>query len=345
MMKPAMERRTFVKEVAITGLGFGMAGQFTSLLEAGRIAEKKRIGIIGLDTSHSIEFTKVLNSPEAKAELLNYKVVAAFPQGSSNIESSYKRIPGYTEEIKKQGVKIAASIAELLSEVDVVMLETNDGHPRLVQAMQVIKAGKPLFIDKPVAASLSDVLTIYDAAAKDNVPIFSSSSLRYITGTGEVAQGKIGNVVGADVYGPAYLEKSHPDLFWYGIHCVEMLFTFMGKACKQVSRISAENMDLVTGTWDQNRIGSFRGLRMGSYEYGGHVFGDKGTLAIGAYTGYHPLLVQIIRFFETGVAPVSPEETLAIYAFMEAADESKRRNGAAVSVEEVIRDAQKNRKK
>ncbi|HEV7330912.1 MAG TPA: Gfo/Idh/MocA family oxidoreductase [Flavisolibacter sp.] len=327
--------------MAVSGLGISLASPFSNLYATGRGVQKKRIGIIGLDTSHSIEFTKVLNNPEAKPELAGYKVVAAYPQGSTTIESSVKRIAGYTEEIKKYGVTIASSIHELLSEVDVVLLETNDGHPRLEQAMQVIRAGKPLFIDKPVAASLGDVLAIYAAAEKAKVPIFSSSSLRYITGAGEAALGKVGKVAGADVFGPAYLEKSHPDLFWYGIHGVEMLFTVMGKDCREVTRVHTETTDLVTGTWNDNRLGVFRGTRLGSYDFGGNVFGEKGTLALGPYTGYYPLLVQIIQFFETGIAPVSPEETIAIYAFMEAADESKRRSGATVQLQEVIRKAKK----
>ena len=40
--------------------------------------------------------------------------------------------------------------------------------------------------------------------------------------------------------------------------------------------------------------------------------------------GYEPLLVEICKFFRTGKPPVTAEETLEIFAFMEAADESKR---------------------
>ena len=117
-----------------------------------------------------------------------------------------------------------------------VLLETNDGRPHLEQALQVLKAGKPMFIDKPVAASLSDAIAIYDAAKNYKVPIFSSSSLRYMESVQDVVKGKIGTVLGADTFSPATLEKSHPDLFWYGIHGVEILFTIMGTGCKQVTR-------------------------------------------------------------------------------------------------------------
>jgi predicted dehydrogenase len=176
-------------------------------------------------------------------------VVAAYPKGSPDIESSVSRVPGYTEEVKKLGVQLVDSIPDLLKKVDVVLLETNDGRPHLAQAMPVLKAGKRLFIDKPVAASLAEVIAIYEAARQYKVPVFSSSSLRYMATAQAVAGGKVGKVLGADAYSPAHLEKTHPDLFWYGIHGVETLYTVMGRGCKSVVRVHTESADVVVGTW------------------------------------------------------------------------------------------------
>jgi len=184
------------------------------------------------------------------------------------------------------------------------------------------------------------VITIYDAAKKANVPLFSSSSLRYTTTTQDIAQGKtIGAVLGADSYSPCELEPSHPDFFWYGIHGIEQLYTVMGKGCTSVSRVTTEDTDIVTGTWSNNRIGTFRGLRKGKKGYGGTAFGETGIAPLGGYDGYDMLLKQVINFFETKVSPVSAEETLEIYAFMEAADESKRQHGKSISIEEIIQKA------
>ena len=55
-----------------------------------------KIGIIGLDTSHSTAFTQLLNSDEDNPYVKKFEIVAAYPYGSQSIESSYKRIPGYT---------------------------------------------------------------------------------------------------------------------------------------------------------------------------------------------------------------------------------------------------------
>lgn len=335
-MKHHYNRRNFLKSSAIAGLGLGLT--FTSASFTGKdpqVPKGKRVGIIGLDTSHSIAFTKALNNPDAGPELRGYKVVAAYPKGSNDIESSVKRIPANTEEIQKYDVRIVNSIKELLSEVDVVMLETNDGRPHLEQALQVLKSGKRMFIDKPIAASLTDVVKIFEAAKDNNVPIFTASSLRYMPGAQEVAQGKIGKVLGADTYSPATLEKTHPDLFWYGIHGVETLFTVMGMGCKSVSRVNTDKTDVVVGIWGDGRVGTFRGTRSGTHGYGGTVFGENGNIVLGPYGGYNPLLEQIVKFFETGQPPVSADETIEIFAFMEAADESKRQGGIPVTLDSV----------
>lgn len=334
-MKRNINRRRFIKAATVSGIGLGLAGSATSVYGK-HISKEARVGIIGLDTSHSVAFTKLLNDPDAGSDLGGYKVVAAYPHGSNDIETSVSRIPKYTEEVKNLGVEVVDSIEELLKKVDVVLLETNDGRLHLEQAMPVFKAGKPLFIDKPVAASLSDAIAIFDAAKQYQVPVFSSSSLRYAKNAQEIRQGKaIGKVLGADAFSPAKLEETHPDLFWYGIHGVEMLFTVMNTGCKSVTRTHTEDTDVVVGTWNDGRIGTFRGGRSGKIGYGGNAFGEEGVAEIGPYDGYRPLLVEIIKFFRTGKAPVSPEETLEIYAFMEAADESKRRGGQSITLESV----------
>jgi len=333
-MKKNLNRRDFVKTAAIGGIGLGLAGNVTSLYGKSSAAGGK-VGIIGLDTSHSVAFTKALNSPTAGPEFGGFKVVAAYPKGSNDIKSSVERIPGYIEDVKKQGVEIVNSIDELLTKVDFILLETNDGRLHLEQAIPVLKAGKRMFIDKPIAASLTDAIAIFDAAKHYNVPIFSSSSLRYISGTKEISEGKIGKVIGADTFSPCSLEKTHPDLFWYGIHGVEILFTIMGKGCKSVTRVHTPDTDMAIGTWQDNRIGTFRGIRSGKSGYGGNVFGEKGILALGNFDGYNPLLVKIIEFFNTGVVPVSQEETLDIIAFMQAAEESKLKGGVPVEIEKV----------
>ncbi len=293
-MKQEFNRRKFIRSTAIAGIGIGLSGSLSSFGKSIN-QEQKRVGIIGLDTSHSIAFAKALNNSSVGIKYAGYKIVAAYPYGSKDIKSSADRIPGYIEDVKKLGVEIVDSIKDLLKKVDVVLLETNDGRLHLEQAIEVFKSGKRVFIDKPIAASLADAMAIFKAAEKYKVPVFSASSLRFTTGAQEIANGKIGKVLGAETYSPCHFESTHPDLFWYGIHGVETLFTVMGTGCKSVVRVNADIADVVVGTWEDNRIGSFRGIHKGKQEYGGTVYGEKGVSTIGNYGGYDPLLVKVIK--------------------------------------------------
>ncbi|SIO09891.1 Predicted dehydrogenase [Singulisphaera sp. GP187] len=291
-----------------------------------------RAGIIGLDTSHAVAFAKLLNNPLVRRELAGCRIIAAYPQGSPDIPSSVSRVPEYTSQVQSLGIRIVDSIEALLEHVDVVFLETNDGRMHLEQVIPVLESGKPVFIDKPVAGSFADAVAIYTAAWHHQVPVFSSSSLRY----SEVAQvlrgGTIGEVVGCDAYSPCDLEETHPDLFWYGIHGVEILFTVMGSGCRRVTRVSNEGTDMVVGTWADGRVGTFRGIRGGHQGYGCTVFGSKGIVPIRCRAGIRPLLVDILRFFRTGMPPLAYEATLEIYNFMDAADRSKQRGGVQVEL-------------
>ena len=301
------------------------------------MAEDLRIGLIGLDTSHVIAFTKIINDPKATGPLAKAKVVAAFRGGSLDIPSSADRIYKYTETLTNEyGLKLYSTIAELCKNVDAIMLESVDGRPKVRQAIPVIDAGLPLFIDKPMAGSLADVIFIFDYAKKKGVPIFSSSSLRYGKTNQAIRHGSIGTVARAEVHSPCSLEVHHPDLFWYGVHGCESLFTIMGTGCQSVvRRTTADGKIEVEGTWKGGRTGIFREGK----GYGGKAKGTKGESEAGGYDGYAPLVVEAVKMFQTGKVPVSAQETIEMFAFMAAADESKRRDGKPVTIKEMIEQA------
>jgi predicted dehydrogenase len=302
---------------------------FSSVIFAGDL----RLGIIGCDTSHVTAFTETLNNPDAKGHVPGGKVVAAYKGGSKDIPSSASRVEGYTKTLHdKYGVKIFDSIEELCKNVDAVLLESVDGRPHLEQVKPVLKARKPVFIDKPMAGSLRDVQEIFRLAAEGKVPVFSSSSLRFAKDTQAVRNGSIGRVSYAETYGHCELEPHHPDLFWYGVHGVESLFTIMGTGCETVQRGTTTDGKIeVIGTWSGGRKGVYRQ----DEAFHGLARGEKGEAVAGSFDGYAPLVVEFMKFFQSGVAPVKPEETIEIFAFMEAADESKKQGGAPVKISDL----------
>ncbi|MCA9191759.1 MAG: Gfo/Idh/MocA family oxidoreductase [Planctomycetales bacterium] len=295
-----------------------------------------RIGMIGLDTSHAPAFTKLINNAE-EGVLANMKVTSAFPGGSEDIASSRDRLEGFTRQLSEMGVVISNSIDEMLAHVDAVLLESVDGRKHLEQVLPVFKAGKPVFIDKPLAGNLEDALAIDLLAKHYQAKWFSSSSLRFSPGIAAFREDETlrSSIRGAEVWSPCSLEKTHADLYWYGVHGVETLYTAMGPGCEQVTRVHTAGTDVVVGVWRDGRVGTYRGLRDGKSDYGLVVFGEKNIEIGGRYEGYGPLVDRIAVFFNGGATPVGNEETLEMFTFMAAADASKDANGMPVKLAEV----------
>ena len=298
-----------------------------------------RVGIIGLDTSHVTAFTALLNDPTHPQHVPGARVVAAYKGGSPDIQSSASRVDRFTSELQtKWQVELVGTIEELCQKVDAVLLESVDGRPHLAQVRPVLAAGKRVFIDKPFAASYRDAAEIARLSKETGTPFFSTSSLRYVADVQELKRtDRLGKMLGAITFSPSPTEPHHPDLFWYGIHGVEALFTLMGAGCETVSRVYTEGSDVVVGRWKDGRTGTFRGIREGKADYGAIAFGSQSVIAspIPMKIDYRGLVVEIVRFFRSGVSPISTEEMLEVLAFMEAADLSKARGGQPVALTEV----------
>jgi len=286
-----------------------------------------RLGIVGIDTSHAPAFAAAFNDPSSPQHVAGARIVAAYRGGSPDLPSSRDRIDNFTAQLKdKYGVEIVGSIAELCARVDGVLLTSVDGRVHLAQAREIIAAGKPMFIDKPLASTLDDAREIARLAKAAGVPWFSTSILRY-----GVTQLKSGDISGVDVWGPGPLEEHHQlDLSWYAIHEAEMLFTILGRGCEEVTRTASADADVVTCRWTDGRIGTMRALRPSS-EYGAVIFrknAKRQEFEMKAITGVARVLdEEIIKFFQTRVPPVPNEDTLELMAFLDAAQRSKEAAG------------------
>jgi hypothetical protein len=297
-----------------------------------------RIGIIGLDTSHTTSFAKLLNEPANPKHIPGGTIVMAWKGGSADIESSIGRVEGFTSEMsEKYGVKICDSIEDVVRGVDAVMILSVDGRAHLDAARRVFPFHKPVFIDKPLSGSLRDGIEIFRLAQQFHVPCFTASSERFTPDMVELRDPKLGHLNGVFCFGPAAIEPHHPDLFWYGIHAVEKCYALMGTGCQTVVRTYAADADVVTGVWADGRVATVRGNRNTQYAFGVTEFGSGAVIEGKPAEGYEGLVTQIIEFYRTGIVPVSHAETIEVLAFMEAADESKRRGGVPVSIAEVLK--------
>ncbi len=292
-----------------------------------------RAGIIGTDTSHVPAFTQQFQShPEWRI-----KVVAAFKGGSPDLPTSADRVENFAKTIQeKYRVEIVGSIDELLKKVDVVLLESVDGRPHLAQVTPVLRAGKRVFIDKPLAASLEDARKIVQLSRETGTPFFSCSSYRFHPDIPKLRDDPgVGKVTKVQASSPFSKLEFHPDLYFYGIHGVEALYAVMGRGCVSVSRKTENGADITTGQWKDGRLGVYYGPAKGEKVPAIRVLGADGSIEAPGGGGYEGLVRAIAEFFHTGRAPVDPAETLELFEFMTAAQLSKDRGGAQVPLAEL----------
>jgi predicted dehydrogenase len=316
-------------------------------------ADAVRVGIIGIDNYQGLAFTQLWHKPPAdNPDLGGLKVVAAWKGGSPDIKETLVDVERWAPHLMKQGVTFEDSIDAVLEKCDAVMIMGVDGRSHLKLAEQALKARKPTYIGRPMAASLEDVIAIFDLAKKYDTPVFSCSQHRYSPGfIGMRNHPEVGKVIGCNVFGGCPTVSHHPDLFWHAVHSFDTLYTIMGPGAVSVTRARTDDAELITGVWKDGRIGSYRGIRRGALKYSATVFGDKGVAPAGIYgyaapvkgvvpkgryKGYEGVATEIAKFYKTGKLPIEPSETIELFGFMEAAHESHRRGGAPVRIDEVI---------
>ena len=321
-------------------------------------ADAIHVGIVSIDNYQALAFTELFHHPPSdNPDLRGLKVVAAWPGGSPDLAGSLQDVQRWKPLLEKQGVTMEDSIDAVLAKVDVVMLMTVDGRTHLEQLRPILKARKPVYVGRPMAASLEDVIEMFELARQHDTPMFSCSQHRYSPSISDMRDHpEVGEVMGCAVHGGCPTQPHHPDFFFHAIHSFESLFTIMGTGAVSVTRARTPDAELVTGVWGDGRVGTYRGIRKGVVKYSALVFGTQGIVPAGQYgyrapvggivpksryKGYEGVATEMARFYKTGQVPVSAAETIELFGFMEAAHESGRRGGVPVPVAEVIQAAQK----
>ncbi len=315
-------------------VGYVLEGKPSESKEATHVVSELKIGMIGLDTSHCPAFTNLLNNPDNPHHVPGGKVLWAYPGGSKQLAQSYDRVEGFTNQLRDEfGVEILDSIEAVAERSDAILLESVDGRCHLEEYRKIAPYGKPVFIDKPLTTSSKEAEEIFALSEEHGSPVFSSSSLRYAAGIVETFTDK--SVLGCEAHGPNAIIDNFPGVFWYGIHSGDILFAAMGAGCREVRVESTPMVDVIVGTWEDDRVGLVYGYRFPKVSsFGATVFTTEGIFqgsGAKAPPPYASLLEQVIPFFQTGRSPVAKEETLQVIRFLEAANESKE-SGKAVAL-------------
>lgn len=283
-----------------------------------------RIAMVGLDTSHATAFTRILNDPSDPHHLPGGWVAKAWPGGSADFELSWSRVDQFTEEVRQLGVEICDSIEEAIEGCDAILLESADGRVHLKQFKQLVPFGVPVFIDKPLACSLAEAEEIVRLAKEHNIPVMSSSSLRYLEGLPELVEKHRDQITGVELHGPLFFEESQPGYFWYGMHTIEMLFSILGPDFQTIEVECSEQADHISTRSSDGKTAQLE-LAKENVPFGGTLVCGNERIPLPSSDSveepfYRSLLKEVLPFFQTRQSAVPLSETLKLIAFVEEAN-------------------------
>lgn len=287
-----------------------------------RLAKEIKIAVIGLDTSHSIAFTKCFQAPECSAE---ERVGGARVVSCLRFSTPFQSEEGLNErqaQLEGWGVNVTTDFDESVRDCDAICIEINDPAYHLEYFTKCAKLGLPMFLDKPLTDTSEHAREIMAIAKANNARFFSASSLRHVPELANACE-VVPEPRVVTTYGPLGKAPAGSSIVWYGVHAFDMLQRALGPGAKAVFTRSDKVGAVAVVDYDDGRRGVVE-LSTVVYNYGGCLRSPEHSMAFAVNTSglYVHQLKDIMGFFNGGDAPVSPDDALEVLDMLDAAERS-----------------------
>ncbi len=281
-----------------------------------------KVAMIGLDTSHSIQFGKRMNDPDFDP---NLKVEGLKAISCMRFETPFQNKKGLDArqaQLENWGIKVSENFDECVTGCDAIMLEINDPAYHVEYFMKAMKLGKPIFLDKPMADTYASGKIIYDLAKKNSICVFSASSLRFVTAVTD-AKKALSDPEFVTVYGALGVAPAGSSVVWYGVHAMEMLQKLMGPGAESV-KATQDDKGVVCIVKYKNGSRGIVELNIDSYLYGGVVRTKEKVLpfVVDMSMSYTLQLKEIARFFAGDEVNVTMDDTLEVMDLLDTTQRS-----------------------
>lgn len=279
-----------------------------------------RFGLLGVNTSHADAFSRIFNGTADEAPLID---------GNQITHIWGNDLARIDELATKHAIPHrAAHPGELLGQVDAVLVvdDTNGGALHAELARPFLEAGAPVFVDKPMSTVYQDAVELFEVATRTGAPLLSCSALRFAVELDDARAelARIGNLSSVISVGPG-------DWFYYGVHAVELLGAISGTGATTVHRHVFDQRDVAVIAYDDGPTAVVETLRDASYVFELTAYGEHGHFhftvddAMGFYSN---TMREVVKMVETGVSPLTPEQTLEVLAILHAGTRSAETGGA-----------------
>jgi predicted dehydrogenase len=193
-----------------------------------------------------------------------------------------------------------------------------------------LEHGIPTFIDKPLGPDAETAQKMVELAQKHGAPLMSGSALRYAAETEEIRANpdKLGEINLASAVGPN-------ELFFYGVHPMELAHSILGGGIKSVQNIGTEDTDLVKVTYNDGRLLMLMVSRVAGFGFEITLYGAKGRERIVVSDGtafYANQLRLIVQMVREKKSPIPVEGPLEVIRTLDAAKKSFAEGGSVIEL-------------
>ncbi len=279
-----------------------------------------KVAIIGLDTSHGVEFARRIAAPDCKPEL---KVPGLKATMAYRFKSKFQSEEGQDKREKligEWGIKTTLNLNEAVKDADALLLEVNDPELHLEIFEKCAAFGKPMFLDKPPADTYTNYLKICKIAKDKNIRFFTASGMRFVPPVLNACKA-VPKPLYATIYGAVglpYPEYPFPKAaVFYGIHTFEILNRIMGRGALRIFAKQDHLGCIAHVEYPDKRRGLVE-LTVSGWLYGGSLrmsdTAEYFTLPIPYMVDNQvtDILREIEKFFRGGPAPVAAEDSLEV---------------------------------
>ena len=180
----------------------------------------KKIIFLGCENSHADTFLRMLREDSACADI---EVVGVYSDEREAAENLGKRY----------AVPVLSHYADLVGQVDGVVITARHGKKHYEFAKPYIQSGCPMFIDKPITTDASEAEEFMNALKAANVTISGGSCLIYDdnvqTLKAEHNDAVNGKTVGGMVCAPVLAQSVYGGFYFYAQHLTEMVCEIFGR--------------------------------------------------------------------------------------------------------------------
>jgi hypothetical protein len=289
-----------------------------------------KLSVIGLETTHGFIYPAMFNGYDPAALERNALDIVwnIFPTGGArSIATEGVEIVACYDPDPELGRKVAEAcriervcteLAAAYRDVDGVIITAGDATTHLALAEPALRAGLPVFVDKPFAATTADATAMAELASQHGAPLFCTSAIRFADQTRELRErfaSAIGEPLTAHVIGTG-------DYASYAVHSLEFLLSAWGGGVRALRSLGQEGFDVVQIEFSDGRQAIWQNCKPLVWMFHLALYGSEGydeaTITFeDRYRLFRNTAEEIARFMVSGESPVPIEDTLEIVRILE----------------------------